>query len=74
MTSIHVKPLFDTPTRQQKETESREIAADLERFRKAGGRIEILGTTAIDKAGISRRQVVEGGANRRKSARKGVGA
>lgn len=58
MTSIHVKPLFDTPTRQQKETESREIAADLERFRKAGGRIEILGTTPIDKTGISRRQVV----------------
>ncbi len=71
MTSIHVKPLFDTATRQQKETESRDIAADLERFRKAGGRIEILGTTAIDKAGISRRQVVEGGADRRKAAKAG---
>ncbi|MFF2048088.1 hypothetical protein ACFVUR_09585 [Stenotrophomonas bentonitica] len=71
MTSIHVKPLFDTATRQQKETESREIAADLERFRKAGGRIEILGTTPIDKAGISRRQVVEGGADRRKAAKAG---
>lgn len=71
MTSIHVKPLFDTATRQQKEAESREIAADLERFRKAGGRIEILGTTAIDKAGISRRQVVEGGADRRKAAKAG---
>lgn len=71
MTSIHVKPLFDTATRQQKEAESRTIAADLERFRKAGGRIEILGTTAIDKAGISRRQVVEGGADRRKSAKAG---
>lgn len=71
MTSIHVKPLFDTPTRQQKETESREIAADLERFRKAGGRIEILGTTPIDKTGISRRQVVEGGAEQRKAAKAG---
>ncbi|WP_102789479.1 hypothetical protein [Stenotrophomonas bentonitica] len=69
MTSIHVKPLFDTPTRQQKETESRAIAADLERFRKAGGRIEILGTTPIDKTGISRWQVVEGGADRRKAAK-----
>ena len=71
MTSIHVKPLFDTPTRQQKETESREIAGDLERFRKAGGRIEILGTTPIDKTGISRRQVVEGGAEQRKAAKAG---
>ncbi len=74
MTSIHVKPLFGSASDREKATERQQLAADVARFQRLGGKVQVLGTTAIDKKGISRRQVVEGGADRRKSARKGVGA
>lgn len=70
MTDIHARPFYDSPTRRQKEEERLQLEADVAKFRKAGGRVQVLDTTAIDKKGISRRQVVEGGADRRKAAKK----
>ncbi len=71
MTTIHVQPTFDLSTKAEKDAQRQVIAADLARFRKAGGKVEVLGTSPIDRAGISRRQVVEGGADRRKAAKGG---
>jgi hypothetical protein len=74
MTSIHAQTVFDAATARQKAAEAEQLAADVAAFRKAGGKVQVLGTTGIDKKGISRRQVVEGGAERRKAAKKGAGA
>jgi len=71
MTSIHAQTVSDAATARQKAAEAEQLAADVAAFRKAGGKVQILGTTAIDKKGISRRQAVEGGADRRKSAKAG---
>lgn len=70
MTSIHVQPLFGSASDREKEQDRRKLAADLARFKKAGGKVQVLGTTGIDKRSISRRQVVEGGAGRRKAGKK----
>ena len=74
MTSIHAQIVSDAATARQKAAEAEQLAADVAAFRKAGGKVQVLGTTGIDKKGISRRQVVEGGAERRKAAKKGAGA
>ena len=74
MTSIHAQTVFDAATARQKAAEAEQLAADVDAFRKAGGKVQVLGTTGIDKKGISRRQVVEGGAERRKAAKKGASA
>ncbi len=71
MTSIHVQPTFDGATVRQKAAEAEQLAADVAAFKKAGGKVQVLGNTPIDRAGISRRQVVEGGADRRKAAKGG---
>ncbi|MGV6491339.1 hypothetical protein ACTUVK_000502 [Stenotrophomonas rhizophila] len=71
MTSIHAQTVFDAATAPQKAAEAEQLAADVAAFRKAGGKVQVLGTTGIDKKGISRRQVVEGGAERRKAAKAG---
>ncbi len=71
MTSIHAQTVFDAATARQKAAEAEQLAADVAEFERKGGKIEILGITAIDKAGISRRQVVEGGAEQRKAAKAG---
>lgn len=65
MTSIHVKPVFSGATDREKEQDRQKLAADMARFQKAGGKVQVLGTTGIDKRTISRRQVVEGGHGRR---------
>lgn len=65
MTSIHVKPVFSGATDRQKEQERQKLASDIARFEAAGGKVQVLGTTGIDKSTISRRQVVEGGHGRR---------
>lgn len=65
MTSIHVKPVFSGATDREKDEARQRLAADMARFQKAGGKVQVLGTTAIDKKGISRRQVVESGHGRR---------
>lgn len=65
MTSIHVQPLFDSATQQQKDAEAQQIAADIARFEAAGGKVQKLGNSPIDRSTISRRQVVEGGHNSR---------
>lgn len=74
MNSIHVQPTFDGATVRQKAVEAEQLAADVAAFKKAGGKVQVLGTTGIDKSTISRRQVVEGGADRRKAAKKGASA
>ncbi len=71
MTDIHARPFFDSPTRRQKETEQQQLEADIAAFQKAGGRVLVLGNTPTKKA-KTRRQVVEGGIDRRKAARKGA--
>ncbi|PJL44709.1 hypothetical protein [Stenotrophomonas maltophilia] len=65
MTSIHVKPVFSGATDREKEQDRQKLASDLARFEAAGGKVQVLGTTGIDKSTISRRQVVEGGHVRR---------
>lgn len=70
MTDIHARPLFDTPTARQKAVEAEQLAADLAAFERAGGKVQILGNTPIDKSSITRRQVVEGGIEER-SGKKG---
>lgn len=65
MTSIHVKPVFSGATDREKEQDRQKLASDMARFAAAGGQVQILGTTGIDKSTISRRQVVEGGHGRR---------
>lgn len=74
MTSIHVKPVFSGATDREKEKDRQKLAADFARFQKAGGKVQVLGTTGIDKSTISRRQVVEGRAKRHAARKKGVGA
>jgi len=59
MTDIHARPFYDSPTRRQKETEQQKLEADLAKFRKAGGRVQVLGNTPPKKA-KTRRQVIEG--------------
>ncbi len=65
MTSIHVKPVFSGATDREKEQDRQKLASDLARFEAAGGKVQVLGNTGIDKSTISRRQVVEGGHGRR---------
>jgi len=71
MTSIHAQTVFDAATARQKAAEAEQLAADVAEFERKGGRIQRLGNTPIDRSGISRRQVVEGGAERRKAAKAG---
>ncbi|WP_312708642.1 hypothetical protein [Stenotrophomonas sp.] len=71
MTSIHAQTVFDAATARQKAVEAEQLAADVAAFKKAGGMVQVLGNTPIDRTGISRRQVVEGGADRRKAAKGG---
>lgn len=71
MTSIHAQTVFDAATARQKAAEAEQLAADVAAFRRKGGKIQRLGNTPVDRAGISRRQVVEGGAERRKAAKAG---
>lgn len=65
MTSIHVKPVFSGATDREKDQARQKLEADMARFKASGGKVEILGTSGIDKSTISRRQVVEGGHDRR---------
>lgn len=74
MTSIHAQTVFDAATARQKAAEADQLAADVAEFERKGGKVQRLGNTPIDRSGISRRQVVEGGADRRKAAKKGAGA
>lgn len=71
MTSIHMKPLFGSASDREKDTERQKLAADVALFERKGGKVQRLGNTPIDRTGISRRQVVEGGADRRKAAKAG---
>lgn len=72
MTSIHVQPTFDMATQAEKERQRQEIADDVARWQAAGGKVQKLGTSPIDRSTISRRQVVEGGHNSR--TKKGASA
>ncbi len=73
MTSIHVQRTFEGASQQQKDAEARQIAADVERFLRSGGKVQKLGTSPIDRSTVSRRQVVEGGhAGRTKQKEKRV--
>jgi len=65
MTSIHVKPVFSGATDREKEQDRQKLASDLARFEAAGGKVQVLGNSGIDKTTINRRQVVEGGHDRR---------
>ncbi len=58
MTSIHVKPVFSGATDREKEQDRQKLASDIARFEAAGGKVQVLGTSGIDKSTISRRQVV----------------
>ncbi len=72
MTAIHVQRTFDGASQQQKDAEARQIAADVERFLRSGGKVQKLGTSPIDRSTVSRRQVVEGGHDSR--SKKGASA
>ncbi len=61
MTSIHVQPTFDLATLAEKNRQRAELADDVARWQAAGGKVQKLGTSPIDRSTISRRQVVEGG-------------
>lgn len=71
MTSIHVKPLFASASDREKASEREQLATHVAAFRKAGGKVQVLGNTPIDRKGITRRKVVEGGAEQRKAAKAG---
>lgn len=71
MTSIHVKPLFGSASDREKATEREQLATDVAAFRKAGGKVQVLGNTPIDRKGVTRRRVVEGGHDQR-TAKKGA--
>ena len=73
MASIHVKPVFSGATDREKDLARQKLEADMARFEAAGGKVQILGTSGIDKSTISRRQVVEGGHSRR-AGKKGAQA
>ncbi len=60
MTSIHVQPTFDLATQAEKDRQRAEIADDVTRWEAAGGKVQKLGNSPIDRSTISRRQVVEG--------------
>ncbi|WP_315386567.1 hypothetical protein [uncultured Stenotrophomonas sp.] len=70
MSSIHVKPLFGAATDRQKEVERQELAGHLAEFERTGGKVQTLGNTPIGKNSITRRQVVEGGADGRASKKR----
>ncbi|QEU34100.1 hypothetical protein [Stenotrophomonas maltophilia] len=72
MTSIHVQPTFDLSTQAEKNRQRSEIADDVARWEAAGGKVQKLGNSPIDRSPISRRQVVEGGHNSR--TKKGASA
>lgn len=59
MTSIHVKALFGSASDREKATERQKLAADVAAFRKAGGKVQLLGNTPTTKS-KTRRQVIEG--------------
>jgi len=65
MTSIHVKPVFSGATDREKDQARQKLGSDLARFEAGGGKVQVLGTTGIDKSTISRRQVVEAEHGRR---------
>ncbi|MCJ8005731.1 hypothetical protein MU483_13740 [Staphylococcus aureus] len=65
MTSIHVKPAFSGATDREKDQARQKLEADMARFEAGGGKVQVLGNSGIDKSTISRRQVVEGGHDRR---------
>lgn len=65
MTSIHVQPTFDLATQAEKNRQRAEIDADIARFLRSGGKVQILGNSPIDRSTITRREVVEGGHSRR---------
>ncbi|WP_401728039.1 hypothetical protein [Stenotrophomonas muris] len=73
MTSIHVKPVFSGATDREKAQARQKLASDMARFAAAGGQVQVLGTTGIDKSTTSRRQVVEEGHGRR-AGKKGAQA
>lgn len=66
MTDIHARQLFGSASDREKEAERQQLAADLAAFQKAGGKVQTLGNSPIDKSTITRRQVVEGGIEDRK--------
>lgn len=72
MTSIHAQPVFDAATAREKARQADELAAEIAAFQRSGGKVQILGNTPINNTSVSRRQVVEGGADRRKAAKKGA--
>lgn len=61
MTSIHVKSVFSGATDREKEQDRQKLASDIARFEAAGGKVQVLGISGIDKSTIGHRQVVEGG-------------
>ncbi|RRU72203.1 hypothetical protein [Stenotrophomonas maltophilia] len=72
MTRIHVQQTFDQSPEAEKDRQRAEIADDLARWEAAGGKVQKLGNSPIDRSTISRRQVVEGGHNSR--TKKGASA
>jgi hypothetical protein len=70
MTSIHVKPVFSGATDREKEQDRQKLAADIARFRRTGGQVQILSNDPIGKKTVSGRQVIEGGADQRKVGKK----
>lgn len=72
MTRIHVQQTFDQPPEAEKDRQRAAIADDLARWEAAGGKVQKLGNSPIDRSTISRRQVVEGGHNSR--TKKGASA
>ncbi|OWQ61331.1 hypothetical protein CEE58_16010 [Stenotrophomonas maltophilia] len=65
MTRIHVQQTFDQSPEAEKDRQRAELADHVARFKAAGGTIQVLGNTPIDRTTISRRQVVEGGLRNR---------
>ncbi len=65
MSSIHVRPVFGQASDRDKEQDRQKLASDIARFEAGGGKVQVLGNSGIDKSTISRRQVVEGGHDRR---------
>lgn len=72
MTRIHVQQTFDQPPEAEKDRQRAEIADDLARWEAAGGKVQKLGNSPINRSTVSRRQVVEGGHNSR--TKKGASA
>jgi len=70
MTAIHAQTAFDMSSKAEKDAQRAALAADVARFEAAGGQIQRLGTSPIDRSTITRRQVVEGGAEQRRAAKK----